>query len=242
MDLKSIARDATPPALWRAARRLVRWREPPEWEHVPGGWDEAARRCGQGWTAPGVVAAQRERWAGWRRALEGSGPPAWAQDGLPAGDIGAQNTHLVFAYALLLEWCELEARPGRFGDQKYLDEWPARFDRLVIARHRGVGVGPWNVGDGRLAPGPLIDGVPVVFYHFSGLEPLAPGLVRAAHVPRLSWAARTLLYCPYLRALARKAGELGVPAFGGAHPRSLRPWIRALRSRALFLVAGGRAI
>jgi hypothetical protein len=141
-----------------------------------------------------------------------------------------------------LEWCELEARPGRFGDQKYLDEWPSRFDRLVIARHRGVGVGPWNVGDGSLAPGPHIDGVPVVFYHFSGLEPLAPGLVRAAHVPRLTWAARTLLYRPYLRELARKAGELGVPAFGGAHPRSLRPWIRALRSRALFAVVGGHAI
>jgi putative methyltransferase (TIGR04325 family) len=102
MDLKSIARDATPPAVWRAARRLVGWHARPEWEHVPEGWDAAARRCGAGWSAPGVVTAQREWWARWRRALEGGRPPAWSHEAPWGDDVGAQNTHLVFAYALLL--------------------------------------------------------------------------------------------------------------------------------------------
>lgn len=44
-----------------------------------------------------------------------------------------------------VEWCFARSENGRFGDQKYLDEWPKRFGGLVhIARPRGRFQGPWN--------------------------------------------------------------------------------------------------
>jgi hypothetical protein len=73
-----------------------------------------------------------------------------------------------------LEWCHARVEPGRFGDQKYLDEWPARFERVRASTNVGAGLGPWNQTRHRLeggADGSLaVDGRPVVFFHYSGLR------------------------------------------------------------------------
>src|SRR6516225_3125591 len=46
-----------------------------------------------------------------------------------------------------LEWCHDHPAEGRFADQKYLDEWPSRFQRVVVIRQKGVNVAPWNMAN-----------------------------------------------------------------------------------------------
>lgn len=46
------------------------------------------------------------------------------------------------------DWCFNRNEEGRFGDQKYLDEWPARYGKdLCVIENIGVNLGPWAVGN-----------------------------------------------------------------------------------------------
>jgi hypothetical protein len=72
-----------------------------------------------------------------------------------------------------LEWCYYREEDGKLGDQKYLDDWPQRFEGVSVLQHVGGGLAPWNVtaytlsdGDGRV----LVDDVPLVFYHYHSLK------------------------------------------------------------------------
>lgn len=72
-----------------------------------------------------------------------------------------------------LEWCYDKLEETRFADQKYLDEWPGLYDRLVVSNNPGVGVAPWNLSERHLEykdKMPMISGIEVVFYHFHGLK------------------------------------------------------------------------
>lgn len=106
-----------------------------------------------------------------------------------------------------LEWCYDRVEEGKYGDQKYLNEWPALYgDRLVILQHRGGGVAPWNwssapitLHKGRVTVG----GDPLIFYHFHGVKIFNPyfisnGLADWGVMPRplLRW-----FYVGYLRQL-----------------------------------------
>ena len=72
-----------------------------------------------------------------------------------------------------LEWCGDTAEGGRFGDQKYLDDWPERVPGLVVIGNPGANLAPWNLRrhDLRCGPtgAPQVDGRPLIFYHFHGL-------------------------------------------------------------------------
>lgn len=79
------------------------------------------------------------------------------------------------------EWCYDRPEDGKYGDQKYLDEWPERYrSDLVIARHPGAGVAPWNWAgvpmpwqDGKPCP----DGEALIFYHFHGVKIFSPHFI-----------------------------------------------------------------
>jgi hypothetical protein len=44
-----------------------------------------------------------------------------------------------------LEWCFARIEDGKFGDQKYLEQWPQKFPDLVhILTHQEWMLGPWN--------------------------------------------------------------------------------------------------
>jgi hypothetical protein len=79
-----------------------------------------------------------------------------------------------------LEWCFLRFGDGRFGDQRYLEEFPTRFKAVHILEHPGGGLAPWNARGYDVRPsngGISVDGHPLVFHHFSSLE-LSEGMPR----------------------------------------------------------------
>ena len=47
-----------------------------------------------------------------------------------------------------VEWCFARSENGKFGDQKYLDDWPERFgDQVHVLRHAEWTRAPWNVAE-----------------------------------------------------------------------------------------------
>jgi len=78
-----------------------------------------------------------------------------------------------------IEWCFYRLEDGRMGDQKYLDEWPARYASVHVLEHPGAGIAPWNYAQytfGRDASDRItVDGAPLIFYHFHQFQLLDNG-------------------------------------------------------------------
>jgi hypothetical protein len=128
-----------------------------------------------------------------------------------------------------LEKCELDPDNGYCGDQKYLDEWPSLYSRLVVLQHPGVCLAPWNIENhavGEKNGEVCVDGKPLIFYHYHSLVPLTMNVLgRCAVVPArgytLSATARRLIYRPYARLLRLAQAEADARAPGSlAKPRT----------------------
>jgi hypothetical protein len=66
-----------------------------------------------------------------------------------------------------VEWCYARFEDGKFGDQKYLDDWPYRFKGLVhVLARQELAQAPWNATRFPYSQ--------AVFFHFHGLR-LLPG-------------------------------------------------------------------
>ena len=66
-----------------------------------------------------------------------------------------------------IEWCFARYENGKFGDQKYLDDWPKVFDGgFHILEHPGLTLAPWNANRYPYSE--------AVFFHFHGLRLMSP--------------------------------------------------------------------
>jgi hypothetical protein len=75
-----------------------------------------------------------------------------------------------------IEWCFDRNEDGKFGDQKYLDQWPTLFPNEVhILRQVDKTLAPWNV-DYFLLKDPI--GLTPVFYHFQSFRIVSDKLAR----------------------------------------------------------------
>ena len=104
-----------------------------------------------------------------------------------------------------IEWCYARHELGKFGDQKYLDDWTTRFPDVVVLQHKGAGLAPWNITGYSIVKRDVqlwVDNEKLIFYHFHGMkqssswlyQPVSGGYQIAANHKR--W-----LYEPYIVAL-----------------------------------------
>lgn len=70
---------------------------------------------------------------------------------------------------MVTHWCyhRVEVVDGkrRMGDQAYWDDLALRYPVHAI-RHIGVGTAPWNMEQYTFGPGPVVDGQPLINFHF----------------------------------------------------------------------------
>lgn len=91
------------------------------------------------------------------------------------------------------EWCFAREEDGKFGDQKYLDDWPAKFGSLVeIGTPSSAFQGPWNAERFSFDL--------AVTYHFSSFRLLHGKLVKLAGGGYVLPPAHVEnLYIPYIK-------------------------------------------
>jgi hypothetical protein len=111
-----------------------------------------------------------------------------------------------------LEWCFNRHEDGKFGDQKYLDDWTTCFEGVHVLRHEGGGLAPWNVQQYNffLADGGILKGqnrytkivFDAVFFHFHGVRLFEKSkYILSPKKYLLSESVLTYFYEPYLKIL-----------------------------------------
>ena len=109
-----------------------------------------------------------------------------------------------------LEWCYDRVEPDRFADQKYLDDWPQRFEGVHIIYHRGANVASWNVlghSITRGRDGVLIDDQELIFFHFHHLKQRTSWLFDTdfpIHAVKPNRVVKRHIFSPYLDELERQ--------------------------------------
>lgn len=121
-----------------------------------------------------------------------------------------------------IEWCFARLEDGKFGDQKYLDDWPERFGPWVHVLERPEWMqGPWNTA--RFASREALA------FHFHGLRLLRNRNVLLSDVYPIPPQARSELYDPYLADLHAGLQRLE-SALVEVRPQIDRPvWLQRLK-------------
>lgn len=117
-----------------------------------------------------------------------------------------------------IDWCYARAEDGKFGDQKYLDDWQTRFKNVHVLNHLGGGIAPWNMQQyhfiedkGKIigiekATKTVFD---AVFFHFHGLkvyQDLCFSLTGEEY--KMNESALKLFYLPYANQLAKVSSQI----------------------------------
>ena len=148
-----------------------------------------------------------------------------------------------------IEWCYDRVEPGRFADQKYLDDWPNRFQGVAVLSHKGANLAPWNLANYkvRASAGQVwVDEQPLVFFHYHGLRQIVRGFLYDPNFGQYGYAAdqtvKNSVYAPYVRVLAEKSREVRdqmTVVMTGGHLREQRPTgLRNLLGRCWHTLIG----
>ena len=115
-----------------------------------------------------------------------------------------------------LEWCYNRIEDGKFGDQKYLDDWTTRFQGVHELQHIGGGVAAWNVQQYSFSTKSEKlylkekGGVEkeLVFYHFHALKFYLNNIVCLSPSFYISNEVETSIYFPYIKELIRQKNRV----------------------------------
>ena len=72
-----------------------------------------------------------------------------------------------------IDWCFQIMEPTRYADQKYLDEFPNRWNNVYVLKNTGAGIAPWNMTKYQYSDkGLTYNGHtwPLVFFHMHGVK------------------------------------------------------------------------
>lgn len=141
-----------------------------------------------------------------------------------------------------IEWCYSRSENGKYGDQKYLDDWPERFPQSVhVLADKELILAPWNAT--RFPYGNSVS------WHFHGLRLIANGKVLRAFLGPypLPWTTRTYVYAPYLADM-RRAVNLLLSQGMKVRPQStlstidqIKLWLRAWNHEIAQVAQNARA-
>ncbi len=127
-----------------------------------------------------------------------------------------------------IQWCYARFEDGKFGDQKYLDDWTRRFDGVHVLQNLGGGVAPWNVQQYDLDSKEFS----LIFYHFHNYKILEGDQVELGDY-KLSVNNINMLYKPYTQHLERLTQDLikfdNVNDYNGIVKHRLFHWKNILR-------------
>jgi len=114
-----------------------------------------------------------------------------------------------------IEWCYARLEDGKFGDQKYLDDWAQRFENVHVVKNLGVGVAPWNIQQFNifksdndqilLTNRKTNEQINTVFYHYHALKyKQFNRIVEIAPTKyKIETTVNKLIYRPYIESLLR---------------------------------------
>lgn len=135
-----------------------------------------------------------------------------------------------------IDWCYGRLEDGKFGDQKYLDKWPEKYDCVHVLQTPGGGIAPWNLqqyqfersGLGIVGKGNKKN-FEVIFFHYHGLRFYKDNIVSLTGKDyRMTEDAKNLFYCPVVQQLLQIKEELlkklpGVCTDGATEHSPLQP-------------------
>jgi hypothetical protein len=115
-----------------------------------------------------------------------------------------------------INWCYARYEEGRFGDQKYLDDWPSAYQNIHILVHQGGGIAPWNLGkyvfkkDKNLITGKVKRTgsiFEIVFFHFQYVKFLEDGSFDVGWylIPTF---VKNIFYKPYIKNIVETESRL----------------------------------
>lgn len=150
-----------------------------------------------------------------------------------------------------LEWCYARVEDGKFGDQRYLDDWATRYDCVHVCQHLGAGVAPWNVQQyafklesGKTSGRVLSNNQEfnLVFYHYHGFRYSSKNsYMIAPAVYKMDRDQIKHVYRPYVKALsiAEKQIKTTVKELIPYHIHNEFAWVKEVLGRYLVFTVRG---
>ncbi len=99
-----------------------------------------------------------------------------------------------------LEWCFARLEDGKYGDQRYLEQWPDLFKGTYVLKHPGSGIAPWNVNNYQNFDN-------IIFYHFHGLS-MYKDSFDICRGYNINDNVKEIIYLPYLNKLRNAEKKL----------------------------------
>ena len=92
------------------------------------------------------------------------------------------------------EWCYDRIEKNRYGDQKYLDDWPEKYkDRIYIVKNRNLFQGPWNADS--------TNADEAIVFHFHGLRKIVKNFYLLSRGYNIPHATKIKIYDLYFKIL-----------------------------------------